>query len=83
MQLHAFEVNEANFKSLQHDAKFNTKEVDGRVHVYPVGIGETNTRFGMRGDNYMGYLEKSKAEPILGATFDCFAYHTKGTLDPL
>ena len=81
MQVHSFEINEKNFKALQHGAEFNAREVADRVHVYPVGIGATNARFGMRGGDYMGYLEPGKAGPILGATFDCFAHHTKGTLD--
>ena len=81
MQVHSFEINEKNVKALQHGAEFNAKEVADRVHVYPLGIGATNARFGMQGTDYHGHLEQGKAGPILGATFDCFAHHTKGTLD--
>lgn len=81
LQVHAFEINEANFKSLQHGAEFNPREIADRVHLYPVGMGEMNARFGMRGSNYEGFLQKGKGGPILGATFDCFAYHRQGELD--
>ena len=81
IQVHAFEINEANFKSLQHGAEFNPKEIADRVHLYPVGVGEKNARFGMKGGNYEGFLKEGSNGPILGATFDCFAHHTKGELD--
>jgi len=80
MQVHSFEINEANFKSLQHGAEYNPKEITDRIHLYPVGIGAKNARFGMKGNNYEGFLTE-KAGPILGSTFDCFAYHTKNKLD--
>lgn len=80
MQVHAFEINTNNFKALQHGAEFNSKEVSDRVHLYPVGIGAQNARFGMSGQLYEGFLSKNEG-PILGATFDCFAHHTKDHLD--
>ncbi len=80
MQVHSFEINVDNFKSLQHGAEFNSKEVSDRVHLYPVGIGAKNARFGMQGNLYEGFLSESTG-PILGATFDCFAHHTKDTID--
>ena len=80
MQVHSFEINVDNFKSLQHGAEFNSKEVSDRVHLYPVGIGAKNARFGMEGNLYEGFLSEGKG-PILGATFDCFAHHTKDTID--
>lgn len=77
LDVHSFEINEENFKALQHGAEFNPREVSDRVNLYPVGMGQTNARFGMEGSNYEGYLKEGKQGPILGATFDCFADHTK------
>lgn len=81
MDVHSFEINEPNFKALQHGAEFNSKEVADRVHLYPVGVGDKNARFGMQGNNYEGFLKAGKNGPILGVSFDCFAHHMKGSLD--
>ena len=80
MQVHSFEINENNFKSLQHGAEFNPKDIADRVHLYPVGIGAKNGRFGMENQMYEGFFTEN-AGPILGATFDCFAHHMKSRLD--
>lgn len=81
MQVHSFEINENNFKALQHGAEFNPKEVADRVHLYPVGLGQKNARFSMKGANYDGFLKEGLHGPILGVTFDCFAYHMRSKLD--
>jgi len=81
LQVHSFEIFEQNFKALQHGAEFNPKDVADRVHLYPVGLGEKNARFGMQGSNYEGFLKAGNDGPILGVTFDCFAHHMKGKLD--
>jgi methyltransferase, FkbM family len=81
MQVHAFEINESNFKALQHGAEFNSKDVADRVNLYPVGLGNKNGRFGMLGSDYLGFLRARKGGPIQGVTFDCFAHHMRGTLD--
>ena len=80
MEVHSFEINDQNFASLQHGAEFNPKDVTDRVNLYPVGIGNRNARFGLAGQLYEGHLSKTDG-PILGATFDCFAHHTKNKLD--
>lgn len=79
--VHSFEIYEPNFKALQHGAEFNPKEVADRVHLYPVGLGQKNARFSMRGNNYEGFLKEGSGGPIMGVTFDCFAHHMKGKLD--
>lgn len=81
MEVHAFEISESNFKALQHGAEFNPKEIADKVHLYPIGVGEKNARFGMQGANYEGFLKEGKGGPILGVTFDCFAHHTRDRLD--
>ncbi len=81
MQVHSFEINEMNFKALQHGAEFNPKEVSDRTHFYPFGLGQKNARFGLKGANYEGFLKESNDGPILGITFDCFSYHMHRTLD--
>lgn len=81
MEVHSFEINEANFRALQHGAEFNPKDIADRVHLYPVGMGEKNARFGMQGNNYEGFLKEGQSGPILGATFDCFAHHMREKLD--
>lgn len=81
MEVHSFEISEANFRALQHGAEFNPKEIADRVHLYPVGMGEENARFGMQGAQYEGFLKAGKGGPILGVTFDCFAYHMRDKLD--
>lgn len=81
MEVHSFEISEANFRALQHGAEFNPKEIADRVHLYPVGVGEKNARFGMQGANYEGFLKEGKGGPILGVTFDCFAHHMRDKLD--
>lgn len=81
MHVHAFEINEDNFKSLQHGAEFNPRAVSDRINLYPVGLGEKNGRFGMQGSNYEGFLKEKADAPIQGVSFDCFADHMKGKLD--
>ena len=81
MQVHSFEINEENFRSLQHGAEFNPKNISDHVTVYPVGLGKKNGRFGMRGNNYEGFLKEGGDAPIMGVTYDCFAHHMKGILD--
>jgi len=81
MNVHAFEIFEPNFKALQHGAEFNPREVADRVNLYPVGLGQSNARFDMKGTNYEGFLKEGKKGPILGVTFDCFAYHMRNKLD--
>jgi len=81
MQVHSFEINEENFRSLQHGAEFNPKSISDHVNVYPVGLGKKNGRFGMKGNNYGGFLKEGGDAPIMGVTFDCFAHHMKGKLD--
>jgi len=86
MDVHSFEINAQNFKALQHGAEFNPKEVSDRVHLYPVGMGDRNARFGMNGSGYGGFLKggdtnDSGGGPILGVTMDCFFHHTSPTLD--
>lgn len=81
MDVHSFEIYEPNFRALQHGAEFNPKDVADRVDLYPVGLGEKNSRFSMQGSNYEGFLKEGKGGPILGVTFDCFAHHMRGKLD--
>ena len=81
MQVHSFEINEMNFRALQHGAEFNPKEVVERVHLYPVGMGKRNARFSMKGFDYSGFIHEGQGGPILGVTFDCFAHHMNGELD--
>ena len=81
MQVHSFEINEMNFRALQHGAEFNSKEVVNRVHLYPVGMGQRNARFSMKGSDYAGFIEEGQGGPIMGVTFDCFAHHMVGTMD--
>ena len=81
LNVHAFEINEQNFKALQHGVEFNPRQVGDRVHIYPIGVGEMNARFGMKGSNYEGFLKAGNGGPIQGVTFDCFAYHMKTVVD--
>ena len=81
MQVHAFEINEKNFKALQHGAEYNPREVADRVNLYPVGLGEKNARFDLKGSNYEGFLKEGKGGSILGVSLDCFAHHVRGNLD--
>lgn len=81
MQVHSFEINEMNFRALQHGAEFNSKEVVDRVHLYPVGMAQRNARFSMKGSDYAGFIEEGQGGPIMGVTFDCFAHHMDGALD--
>mmetsp|Transcript_26295 Transcript_26295/g.57597 ORF Transcript_26295/g.57597 Transcript_26295/m.57597 type:complete len:365 (-) Transcript_26295:55-1149(-) len=81
MEVHSFEINENNFKALQHGAEFNPREVSKRVNAYPVGLGKQNMRFGMSGSTYEGFLAENTKGPILGASFDCFAYHMQDNID--
>jgi len=81
MNVHAFEINEKNFKSLQHGAEFNPREVADRINLYPVGLGEKNARFSLKGANYEGFLKEGKGGSILGVSLDCFAHHSRGKLD--
>ena len=81
MQVHSFEINEMNFRALQHGAEFNSKQIVDRVHLYPVGMGQKNSRFSMKGSNYAGFIQEGQGGPILGVSFDCFAHHTSGELD--
>jgi FkbM family methyltransferase len=81
LEVHSFEINENNFKALQHGAEFNNRDIADRVHVYPVGLGLKNSRFDMKGSNYDGFLKDSKTGSILGASFDCFAHHMRGKMD--
>jgi len=81
MEVHSFEIEQKNFRALQHGAEFNTKKVADLVHLYPVGLGEKNSRFSMKGSNYEGFLTEGKSGPILGVSFDCFAHHMRGKLD--
>ena len=81
MNVHSFEINESNFKALQHGAEFNPREVADRVHLYPVGLGEKNARFNMKGVNYEGFLKEGAGGSILGVSLDCFAHHSRGKLD--
>ena len=69
-----------NFKALQHGAEFNPKEVPDCTHFYPFGLDQKNARFGMR-VNYEDFLKDSNCGPILGITFDCFAYHMHRKFD--
>jgi len=77
MQVHSFEISEKNFVSLQHGTTFNPKQVSDRVNLYSVGLGEKNARFSMSGNDYEGFLKEGKGGNIVGATFDCFAHHSK------
>ena len=70
-----------NFRALQHGQEFNQREVSKRVHLYPVGLGDKNQRFDMKGNNYEGFLRDSKKGTILGVTLDCFAFHAYKDLD--
>lgn len=81
MQVHAFEIDEKNFKSLQHGVEFNSREIADRVNLYPVGLGEKNARFGSHGANYEGFLKEVAGGSILGVSLDCFAHHMQKTLD--
>lgn len=81
MNVHSFEINEANFRCLQHGAEFNSREVANRVHLYPIGISSKNYRFGMQGNNYEGFLQQGNDGPILGVSFDCYAHHMRDSLD--
>lgn len=75
MQVHSFEINEHNFKALQHGAEFNPRAVADRVNLYPVGLGEKNARFDLKGIDYGGFLKEGKGGSILGVSLDCFAHH--------
>lgn len=75
MDVHAFEIFEDNVKALQHGAEHNPPEVAKRVHIYPVGLGETTGRMSMGGSNYEGHLKNSNEGRIQTTSFDCFAYH--------
>jgi len=77
MQVHSFEISEKNFKALQHGAEFNSNEIVNRVNLYPVGLGQSNARFSMKGGQYEGFLNEGSEGNILGVTFDCFAHHSK------
>jgi len=81
MEVHAFEINENNFKALQQGVEFNPVEMSKHVNFYPVGLGETNSRFSLKGGTYDGHLETKDGGSILGVSFDCFAYHVHETLD--
>jgi len=82
LDVHSFEINERNFKSLQHGVDFNPKEISDRVNLYRVGVGDINGRFSMQGYDYDGYLKlDSKNGQILGTKIDCFVDHMKGHLD--
>ena len=82
LDVHSFEINERNFKCLQHGVDFNPKEISDRVNLYRVGVGDINGRFSMRGSDYEGYLKlDSKNGQILGTKIDCFVDHMKGHLD--
>jgi FkbM family methyltransferase len=76
-QVHAFEINQDNFMSLQHGRHYNNKVVSDRVLLYPVGISSTTGRLGMKGNAYEGYLAPDPNGSILSSTFDCFAHHTQ------
>ena len=81
MQVHSFEIDENNFQSLQQGTEYNPKDVSDRVHLYPIGLGEKNARFNMRGGDYEGFLKEGAGGNILGLTVDCFAYHMQGSID--
>jgi FkbM family methyltransferase len=83
MEVHSFEINEQNFKALLHGTEFNPHEVADRVNLYPVGLGEKNKRFDMKGAQYGGFLTDNNdaGGSILGVSFDCFAHHMQGKLD--
>eukprot|EP00536_Pseudo-nitzschia_multiseries_P009413 jgi/Psemu1/319629/estExt_fgenesh1_pm.C_2610014 len=81
MEVHSFEINLSNFVALQHGAEFNPSEVSKRVNLYPVGLGGKNARFAMSGQTYEGFLAENKEGSILGASFDCFAYHVQDKID--
>ena len=75
MSVHSFEIFEQNVKALQQGAEYNPPEVSNRVHIYPVGLGESTGRMSMGGKDYGGHLSNKKTGPILTTSFDCFAYH--------
>ena len=81
IQVHSFDIYDKNFKALQHGAEFNSREVADRVHLYPVGLGQENARFSMKGNEYTGFLKEGNDGPILGVIFDCFAHHMREKLD--
>jgi len=64
LDVHAFEIDDKNFKSLQHGVRYNPKDVSDRVNLYRVGIGDVNGRFAMRGNNYEGFLVPNKEGSI-------------------
>ena len=74
LEVHAFEISQDNFIALQHGTEYNSKEVSEKVHLYPIGLGEKNARFGMSSGDYTGFLKEGNNSPILGLSFDCFAY---------
>ena len=59
MNVHAFEINKTIFRALEHGLKFNPKHVADRVHLYSIGLGDTNARFRVKGKNFEGYLSES------------------------
>lgn len=77
MEVHSFEILDKNIIALQHGAEYNSKEISRRVHLYPVRLGSSTGRLKMTGggSNYEGYIKKGGTGPILGTTYDCFAYH--------
>ncbi|CAJ1930837.1 unnamed protein product [Cylindrotheca closterium] len=77
MEVHAFEIQEANFVSLQHGAEYNPKEVAEQVFVYPVGLGTRTGRMSMGGSTYDGHLKGIVGlndGTIQTTSVDCFVY---------
>lgn len=66
MDVHAFEIESKNFASLMHGRNFNPKDVSDRVYLYPIGLDQKISRFGLNGGHYEGFLKDSEDGPILG-----------------
>lgn len=87
MNVHSFEISSKNFVALQHGIHFNEKQIADNVNLYPMGLDNKVSRFDVSGKDYGGFLKESGGSdeknvnenegPILGVTFDCFAYHSK------
>lgn len=82
-KVHAFEINQDNYRSLQHGRHYNPKAIADRVYLYPVGLASSTQRLGMKGNAYEGYLAPDPNGSILTTTFDCFAYHIQPDLSKI
>lgn len=83
MEVHAFEIQKANFVSLQHGAEYNPQEISRRAHIYPVGLGTWTGRMSMSGSTYDGHLKGIVGlggGTIQTTSLDCFVYHNIGEL---